>query len=168
MKFPLTLLVASSLILSGCGWRDSRINPSNWGGGGETVPVDGTVNPLLPERSGSGLRRPPPEDVSVLIATVTDLRITPAPSGAVIVAEGVASRQGAYGAELRPVSEDLIDENGVLELEFRVAYPQSATPVGSERTRRVVNGYSLNTQQLAAIRLVRVRAAQNALESGRR
>lgn len=168
MKTTLTLLVSTSLILSACGWRDSRVNPSNWFGQPEPVAVDESANPLVPKKRNSILSRPEAVDTSVLIASVTSLQIDPTPSGAIILAEGVASRQGAYDAELRPVNTELVSEDGVLELEFRVVYPVTNTAVGNNRSREVFEAYSLTRQQLTGVRLVRVRAAQNALESRRR
>ncbi len=170
MKKTLTALVATSLILSSCGWRDSRLNPTNWFGRSEPVPVEagGTVNPLLPPERVSIFARPDAVDQSVLIASVTKLQIDQTPSGAIIVVEGVASRQGAYGAELRPVNTDLVSEDGTLQMEFRVNYPAAATPVGPERSRTVVNAYSLTRQQLNGVKLIKVTGAQNALQSRRR
>ncbi|MBK0329442.1 hypothetical protein I5535_19400 [Rhodobacteraceae bacterium F11138] len=157
--------------LSACGWRDSRINPSNWGQG-KSVPVDAPseVNPLIPaERQGLFRRNKADEvDSSVLIASVTKLQIEQTPVGAIILAEGLASRQGAYDAELRPVQGDTDAADGVLHLEFRVNYPVVNTPVGSERTRQVVEAYSVTTQQMRDVRQVQVRGAQNAMESRRR
>lgn len=168
MKTTLTLLVTASLVLSACGWRDSRINPTNWFGQSQPVAVEESGNPLVPEQRDSILSRPDAVDASVLIANVTSLKIDQTPSGAIIQAEGVASRQGAYDAELRPVSTELVSEDGVLELEFRVVYPRTETAVGNNRSREVFDAYSLTRQELTGVRVVRVRAAQNALESRRR
>jgi hypothetical protein len=171
MKFTLILLTTAGLALSACGWRDSRVNPVNWFGSSEPVEAtltDAAVNPLIPPERNSIFSRPEAADISVPISSITKLQIDPTPSGAIILAEGVASRQGAYAAELRPVNAELVSEDGILELEFRVAYPAWNTAVGDQRTRTVVDGYSLSRQELSAVRLVRVRGAENALESRRR
>ena len=172
MKPFLTSLLATSLILSACGWQSSRLNPGNWFGNSRppadvTTPIEAS-NTLIPAKRVKIFKRPEAEDTSVLITNITELKINATPSGAIVLAEGVAGRQGAYDAELRPVNPDLADEKGVLELEFRVRYPVTATPVGSNRSREVIDAFSLTNQELQSIRVVRVRAAQNFLESRRR
>ena len=168
MHKPLTALLAASLLVSGC---NSRINPVNWFGGGRSAPVAAPeeVNPLIPASGGGGIfKRPEAEDVSVPIASVTELRIEPDLSGAIVTATGIASRQGAFGAELRPTSEDLVPENGVLTFDFVVAYPEYRTSTGSEQSRRVVVGYDLSRQDLEGVRSIRVVGQNNALESRQR
>ncbi|MHA6261719.1 hypothetical protein ACXYMO_00825 [Arenibacterium sp. CAU 1754] len=164
-------LVISSLILSGCGWSDSRVNPKNWFGRSKPVaaaPADGSTNPLIPAKRRGLLARPEKEDVSVPIDTITALRIEPTNSGAIIYASGVASRQGAFEARLRPDNPDLIPEDGVLNFTFRVVYPRNPTPVGSELSRTVHEAYSISAQTLSAVRTIRVSGARNAQESRRR
>lgn len=171
MKTTLTILLATSLALSACGWRDSRINPSNWGPG-ESVDVanPSAVNPLIPAKRQGLFSRSKDDaaDNSVLIASVTKLSIEQTPAGSIILAEGLASRQGVYGAELRPTDPGSEVKDGVLQLEFRVSYPEYNTPVGSDRTRQVVEAYSVTSQQMRGVRQVQVRGAQNAMESRRR
>ena len=87
---------------------------------------------------------------------------------AIVTATGIASRQGAFGAELRPTSEDLVPENGVLTFDFVVAYPEYRTSTGSEQSRRVVVGYDLSRQDLEGVRSIRVVGQTNALESRQR
>ncbi|MFD3189615.1 hypothetical protein ACFMPD_04990 [Sedimentitalea sp. HM32M-2] len=169
MKKTLTFLMVAGLIVSGCGWQNSRINPTNWGKSRtQTVASAEVQNTLIPKQRDSLLRKDEAVDNSVLIAQVTRLQIDRTPTGAIILAEGLASRQGAYGAELRATHPDLVSKDGVLELDFRVTYPIDNTAVGSERTRKVVNAISMTTQDLANVRKVRVKGAQNALESRRR
>ena len=170
MKKTLTVLATASLIVSSCGWSDSRINPSNWSGRSNSAPVqaDATVNTLIPRKRNSLISKPEELDYSVLIQTVTKLQIDQTPSGVIILAEGVASRQGAYGADLRPVNPDLVAKDGVLLLEFRVIYPPKNTAVGSERSRTVTDAYSISRQQLQGVRQVRVSGSQNTMQSRRR
>lgn len=171
MKTTVIVLATASLALSACGWRDSSLNPGNWGQSSEpvqSVAADGSVNPLIPPERSGFLRRPEAADLSAPIANVTKLQIDPTPTGAIILAEGVASRQGAFAAELRPVNAELVSEDGTLELEFRVTYPYWQTAVGDQRSRTVVDAFTVSRQALNAVRLVRVRGAQNALESRRR
>ena len=167
MHKPLTALLAASLLVSGC---NSRINPVNWFGGSRSAPVAAPeeVNPLIPTSGGGIFKRPEAEDVTVPIASVSELRIEPDLSGAIVTATGIAMRQGAYGAELRPTSEDLVPENGVLTFDFVVAYPEYRTATGSEQSRKVVVGYDLSRQELQGVRSIRVVGQNNALESRQR
>lgn len=166
MKKTLTVLLAASLILSGCGWR-------SWFGGrdappsGDLAPIEAT-NPLIPAERPGLFRRPDAADTTVLIAKVTKLQIDQTPTGAIILAEGIGSRQGAYAAVLTPPSGTMIPEDGILKLDFRVSYPAYDTPIGSEQSRKVNDGLSLTRQELAGIRQVVVTGAQNAMQSRRR
>jgi len=176
MKTTLTVLLVTSLTLAGCGgWRNSGLNPGNWFGNSRSVPVEESataaaepVNPLLPPERAGVFKRPDAVDISVPIATVSNLRIEPTPSGAIIYAEGIATRQGAYGAQLRPVTTAEEAESGVLSLSFRVAYPEDPTVVGTEFSRTVHVAYKLDRQELASIRTVRVVGRENVRESRRR
>ncbi|MAY86810.1 hypothetical protein [Arenibacterium halophilum] len=171
MRRSILVFLVATLALSSCGWRDSRINPRNWFGNSRevrTATVVEPTNPLIPRRS-SILERAPQADLSEPIATVTEMRIEPTNSGAILYASGVARRQGAYQARLVPANSELIpDEDGVLSFSFRVVYPQGATPTGSEHSRTVHEAFSLSHQALRGIRTIRVEAAQNARESRRR
>lgn len=173
MRKPIMVLLAASLLLASCGgWGDSRANPRNWFGNSRSapaaVPAEGEVaNPLIPKKSALATR-PDPVDGTELITNVTELRIERTPSGAIIYATGIASRQGAFDVELRPdpVGED--GDQSVLSFTFRVAYPKDPTNVGNERSRTVVVARSLTSQDLQGIRLIRVAGVQNVRESRRR
>lgn len=172
MRKTLSVLLVTSLVLSACGWRDSRLNPGNWFDKSEPVETGTTepVNPLIPAGGGSTgiFKRPEAQDSSVAIPTITDLAIERTPSGAIIRATGEAARLGAYGAHLRLESDEEAAEAGVLEYSFRVSYPESATPQGTAHARKVVVARSLNKGDLEGVRVIRVVAAQNARESRRR
>ncbi len=163
--------ILTATILTACNsWRNSSVNPSNWFGGSEEVAVSATpanVNPLIPPARANA--RPVSVYQGVLIETVSDLRVERDPTGAIILATGIATRQGAYEARLIPVIEnDLPDENGVLTYTFEVLYPPDASPAGSEQTRRVSVARSVSLQTLEAVRLIRVVGATNARETRRR
>lgn len=162
MRIPVYIALAISLILSGCG---------NWFGGNRSAPAEataGTTNPLLPRERNSILSRPEPEDVSVLVDVVREIRVERAINGAIVTATGVAARQGAYGAELRPEAVPLQpDSNGVLNFSFRIIYPERPRPVGTERTRTVTAAVSLSEDDLSDVRAIRVSGRQNAQESRR-
>ncbi|WP_323783615.1 hypothetical protein [Leisingera sp.] len=170
MHKPLALTLACALMLAGCGgWKQSRINPSNWFGSSAPAeaPAPGNSNPLLPQESNArGLfARPEPKDTSVLVSHVTGMRIERTASGAIIYATAVAARQGAYDVVLRPVEDN---DEGVLSFDFRIVYPEDGTPTGSESSRTIHAARTVTNQDLAGIRTVRVNGAENARESRRR
>jgi hypothetical protein len=173
MRNPLMVLLAASLVLAGCGgWGDSRANPRNWFGKSSTtaavIPQDASaINPLIPKKSAIS-KRPDAVDASVAIAAVTELRVERTTTGAIIHVTGVAARQGAYKAELRLDPVDEANPSDILSFTFRVVYPKDPTPVGSERTRTVYEAQTLTTQDLQGIRLIRVKGAQNSMETRRR
>jgi hypothetical protein len=178
MHKTLSVLLVATLFLSGCSsWSSSSVNPSNWFGKSRSAPAataegaeatEGSVNPLIPARRSNILAGPEKPDPSVLIDSITELRIEREPSGAIVYASGVAARQGAYRAELRLEAQDTPPRNGILNLTFRVIYPERPTRVGTARSRTVIEAISLTTQQLKGVRVIRVAAAGNTRESRRR
>lgn len=171
MRKSLVLILAGTLILSGCGgWRDSRINPGNWFGKSRSAPIAETtatevVNPLIPqERRKSIFARAEKEDLSVPVATISDLRVEPTPNGAIIYATAIASRQGAYEVELRQEPDAAED---TLEYTLRVVYPEASTPSGSVHSRTVQAAVTLSEQDLRGIRTIRVNGTENARETRR-
>lgn len=173
MRIPLMMLLAASFFLVACGgWRDARVNPRNWFGNSRSVevqiPADARpTNPLIPQRSGVA-SRPDPIDTSVEITAVTELQINQTTTGAILLVTGIAERQGAFDAELRIDPVDVENPSDVLAFTFRVVYPQDPTAAGTEHTRTIHVAHSLSNQDLRGIRLIRVRGAQNIMESRRR
>ncbi|ATG35399.1 MULTISPECIES: hypothetical protein [Phaeobacter] len=174
MQRSLALLLVGAVALSGCGFRDSRVNPLNWFGGSDEVEVVETsgepVNPLIPVQNRvSVFARPDAVDETVLVQSVTDMRVERTPTGAIVYATGIAARQGAYGVELRldEADRDARTRDATLDFTFRAIYPDTRTALGSERTRTLRAAVSLSQQQLASVRSIRVVAAQNARESRR-
>ncbi|WP_170399246.1 hypothetical protein [Ruegeria arenilitoris] len=175
MKKSFTVLLVAALTVSACsGWRDSRANPSNWFGSSTPAePVETSANDadaLVPQKGdGGGLfSRAEPEDTSVPIARIDELRIDSTPGGAIVYAAGTAARQGAYNARLVRTDSEENQKNGVLEFTFRVDYPNKATNQGTERSRMVSDAINISQKDLESTRLVRVVGEQNALESRRR
>lgn len=170
MTRTLALVLAASLGLASCGgWSNSRLNPGNWFGRSEPVPVNTdptAANPLLPQRSKL-LGRKPEADYHVPIQSVSDLVVERTSSGAIIRATGQAAKQGAYEPRLVPVPESE-DTSGVLTLTFEVVYPVNPRPAGSDLTRRIIAAYSVTHQDLAKVRTIRVVAETNARETRRR
>lgn len=166
MTKTFTALLLASLVLSGCGWR-------SWFGGRDAPPAGDLTaieptNPLIPRERPGLFSRPEAELETVLISRVTKLQIDRTPTGAIILAEGIGSRQGAYAAVLAPTGGTLEPEDGVLRLDFRVVYPKYNTPVGSEQSRKVIEAISISQQRLVGINQVVVTGAQNAMQSRRR
>ncbi|MGR3614831.1 MAG: hypothetical protein ACU0BB_02165 [Paracoccaceae bacterium] len=177
MRTTVTLLAASSLILAGCGgWGTSRLNPTNWFGSSTSAPVeqsvDANVNPLIPDTESRislfGDRDTDTTAESPLVETVTELNIERTPSGAIIRATGVAFRQGAYGAFLRPIEPSEDSDSSVLAFDFTVIYPENGTPVGSEQSRSIQVARTISLQDLNGVSTVRIVANQNTRESRRR
>ena len=173
MRISIAVLLITGITLSGCNsWQGSRANPSNWFGKSkdtETTAVAnaGQVNPLIPQNSDTGLfskSSGPEEDFSLPVASVTELRIEKTPSGAIIYASGLASRQGAHDVRLK-LNEDT--EANTLEYSFRVVYPEYPTPIGSETSRTIRVATSLTHQSLAGIKVIRVSSEGNARETRR-
>ncbi|TNJ40171.1 hypothetical protein [Phaeobacter sp. B1627] len=173
MRITLGALLIGTLVLSSCGgWRESRVNPTNWFGQSRDARVEQTVdenlNPLIPQedeqRANLLGRRDAPEDRSLPIARIVDLRIERTTVGAIVTAVGEAARNGAYEAHLVPAETQ---EPGRLEYTFRVTYPKSATYSGTAATRTIRAAVSLSNQDLAGVRVIRIVGAENARESRR-
>lgn len=157
---PIVALCLACLVLAGCA---SRFNPFNWfGGSREVASSSEAVNPLIPERSG--ISRPEEVYAGELIAQITDLRIERTRSGGIVLAEGLAARQGPFAVQLTPATEDDTPVDGVLTYSFDIVYPEYQTRVGPERTRRVTAARSLSNETLAGVSVIRVLGAQNARE----
>ena len=164
---PVFMLTFVMLFVAGC---NTALNPANWFGNSREVEVTdaGTVNPLVP-RDRSGLfRRPDFLYPGIPIQTVTDVRIERTTDGAIILAQGVAERQGPYEVQLTPGNVDDEPVEGVLTYTFDIIYPEEGTVVGPEATRRVTAARSISTEVLEQTRTVRVVAASNAREVRRR
>ncbi len=162
MKKTLSVLLVTALALSACG--NSRKSKS-----ATTAPTTDAATALVPQRSGKGLlSRPDRPDLSVPIAVISELRVDPTSTGAIIYVEGIASRQGAFNAELRPVISEENTKNGILAYTFRVVYPEGPTPQGPERSRTIVEAVDISNQDLQGVRLVRVIGQQNTLDTRRR
>lgn len=173
MRKSIAVFLVTGVTLASCSsWQASRVNPSNWFGDSQSaeVPVEASaepVNPLIPSTDKVrlfGKSDAPAEDLSVQIAGVTGLQVEQTPTGAIVYATGVASRQGAYGVRLR---RNLDADDATLDFSFRALYPANPTAVGSETSRTVRVAVSLTHQDLAGVRLIRVTSDSNARETRR-
>lgn len=167
MRKPFTALLISSLLLTGCG--GSSLNPLNWFGRGQPVPVVAEgANPLIPaKRSGSFFRRGEKVYTGVPIHRVTTLKIERVPGGALVRATGVAQVQGQYDVALVSTNNDQ-PVNGVLTYEFRAEMPKRRLVQGSEWSRTVTIATFLTDNELDGVRSINVVGAQNALSARRR
>ncbi|WP_050927835.1 hypothetical protein [Aestuariivita boseongensis] len=165
---PILMLTLTAMVLAGC---NTRLNPLNWFGNSREVAVsetEGDVNPLIPNQRRSMFARPDYVYPGVPIQTVTELRIERTRSGAIILVEGIAARQGPYDVQLTPANVDDEPVDGVLSYSFDIVYPEYNTAVGSEAVRRVTVARSISNDTLAQTRVVRVVGASNARETRRR
>lgn len=166
-------LLLGSLTLSACGgWRDSRVNPRNWFGSSEETAVatpEEYVNPLIPveeerARIRVGRKEKDVEIPAEPITEIADLRIDRTTSGAIVVATGVAKRQGAFEAKLVPVEDA---EGSTLTYTFEVSYPEEPTYKGNAATRTIRAAVNLSNQDLRGVTTIRVEGETNARESRR-
>lgn len=176
MRAFTVFLLTATLTLSACAAvRDSRVNPFNWFGRGQSEPVTETVeevNPLIPSRSERRLglfRNNREEDYpGGPIDQVTSLVVERVPGGAMIRASGVSPFLGAYGVRLEPANEDEEPVDGVLTYRLEVIQPARARAGGSERVRTVTAARRVTDNQLAGVRTIRVEGRRNAQTSRRR
>ncbi|MBB97665.1 MAG: hypothetical protein CML68_24075 [Rhodobacteraceae bacterium] len=168
------VLLVAAMALEGCsGWSDSSVNPSNWFGRSRPAEVSPEefateVNPLLPDSAEDFIAGNEAAVQGVTIDQVTSLVIERTVEGAIIRAEGLAARQGAYDARLIPDTFDETPIDGVLSYRFVVKYPVEPTVQGPAATRTVSVARTVSSQILGSARVIRVSGSQNARESGRR
>lgn len=164
---PIFTLLLATLVLAGC---NSRLNPLNWFGNSREVALteETAVNPLVPQERDGVFSRPDFVYPGVPIDTVTEISIERTRSGAIILARGVAARQGPYEVQLTPANIDDEPVDGVLSYSFDIVYPDFNTAVGPEATRRVTAAQSISNETLEQTRTIRVTGARNAQEIRRR
>jgi len=163
---------AAASVLTGCGgFRESRVNPRNWFGGSRATrksrpATDGNTNPLIPKKGEeeggifSGRRRRDAPYEGTPVAAIIDFELKPVSGGALVSAEGLTLRQGAYSVRLIPDDPKGEPINGVLGFDLRAIQPEN-TPQGPERARQVLAGVFIPNKALNAASEIRVRGAQN-------
>lgn len=151
MKTPLATAIAMTLILGGCGFGNSRLNPFNWFGGSSETEV-------VAVEDGQ------PVDHRLLVQQVIDMTVERNQTGAIVRATGLPPTQGYWEAELvaRPV-----DENGVLVFDFRVFPPLAPQSVSTQQSREITAGVFLSNARLREIRQITVQGETNARSSRR-
>jgi len=171
MRTIVILLVTSTLVLSACGgWRDSRVNPSNWFGNSRPAPTPSaepaSTNPLLPQRTSIFQRDKSERYEGTLVAEVTELVVERTPTGGILRVAGVTTLQGAY--DVRLTSEtDGEPVDGVLTFSLKAVQPDDQG-VGNTTTRTVQAGQFVSTQVLERTKTVRVIGALGARTTARR
>lgn len=176
MRVLTVTLLTAALILSACAAvRDSRVNPFNWFGRGQSEPVVQTtaeeVNPLIPNRNERRFRIFGRNTNEVYLGTpidqVSSLVVERVPGGAMIRASGISPFQGAYDVRLTPANDDELPVDGVLTYRLEVVQPSRARRGGPERVRTVTAARRVTDNQLAGVRTIRVEGVRNAQSSRR-
>lgn len=170
MRTFLILTVSSALMLSACsGWRDARVNPSNWFGNTRSAPAPAdaatTTNPLIPERA-SLLRRDRDETyVGTAVAEITGLAIERTSTGAIVRVTGITDRQGAHDVRLiNDTDGEPVD--GVLRYSLQAVQPTDQQ-LGSSSARTVRAGAYISNNVLERLSSVEVMGARNSLTTRR-
>lgn len=170
MRSILILTVASTLIVSGCGgWRDARVNPSNWFGGSRPAPVEAdasaTANPLIPERRSILQRDRSERYDGTLVAEITALAVEPTSTGAIVSVTGLTDRQGAF--DVRLVGDnDGEPVDGLLRFSLRALQPGDQG-VGTGTARTVRAGAYVSQNVLERTTRIEVLGARNSLVTRR-
>ncbi|MBK1635108.1 hypothetical protein [Rhodovulum adriaticum] len=149
MRAPLVILLSASLGLAACSTvKDSRLNPFNWFGNSQETRV----------RTAPASEQPAKADPRQLVAEITALTIERIPGGAILRATGLPPRQGYWNAALVPVPDE---REGLRVYDLRAEAPTGQTPVGQPQSRAIDVALYLSDQDLAPIRQIVVRGAQN-------
>lgn len=171
MRITLSALLVSSMVLSGCGLRESVVNPFNWFGRSQPAPVAEAeeTNPLIPTRSGLFARKRAEEETYIgkPFEEIVELKVERVPGGALIRATGLAARQGIYAVQLTPANEDETPVDGVLTYRLEGVRRDYPTAVGTKPSREVTAGRKVTDQQLRGVSTIRVEGQLNAREARR-
>ena len=154
----MTLSLCAALAVTGCARiADSRLNPLNWFDRVTETRAPAVRTPLV--TAGDGVQV---IDARPLVAEISELRIERASEGAIVRATGLAHGTGAFNAQL--TREGF--ENGILVYGFRAEYAPDSQPAPAP-LRQVTAAVTLNAQELATVRGVRVVTEANALTASR-
>lgn len=140
----LTLAIA----LSGCGLRESRLNPFNWFGSGADAE---TAQPMEIQVR---------QDTRPLVAQITDLVVERTPGGAIVRVTALPPEQGWYDAGLVAETGDT-PVDGVIAYSFRARPPAAPTRVSTVQSRELVAAVFISDIALATARQIRVTGALN-------
>ena len=167
MRTFLTILVISSMVLSGCSrLRDSRLNPGNWFGksapravatapGGQSA----EANPLIPVRTSIRRRDKREIYLGTPVDRITNVSVERTTAGAIVRVTAVSLQQGAYDVRLTSDTDgDPVD--GVLTFRMMALQPTNE-PQGLPRQRTVHAARFVSHNDLATTRIIRVVGARN-------
>lgn len=155
MRF-VALAVVAVLALQGCSRSSDRtLDPRSWfGSPDESIPAPGEI-PVFNE-----------VDTRILVAQVREVRIDPTPGGVIVRAEGLASTQAYWDADI--VRANRPDgPSDLMRYEFRVRPPATRQPVGSEQSRLIEVADFISNTDLDPIRRISVVAATNTVSRSR-
>ena len=161
--------VATALLLTGCGsMRDSGLNPFNWFGRSRSEPVaEGTVNPLIPERSGGIFRRRAEGPYAGQpVDTISELAVERVAGGAIVRVKGIAATQGSHDVRLVEDEDDGRDDT--LTYTLRALPSGLRELIGPPQSPEVVAAKALTANDLEGIRTIRVRGVRNQRATSRR
>lgn len=133
----------------------------NWFGRSEVV-TNGTDNPLIPKRRGIAARDVKPY-AGTPVAVIRELVVERVPGGAIIRADGIAARNGAFDVRLTAVETA---DAGVLAYSLDAVVPARSS-VGTEYVRTVTAAINVTDQDLDGIKTIRVSGVQNAMTARR-
>ncbi|MEL6449965.1 MAG: hypothetical protein AAFQ19_01800 [Pseudomonadota bacterium] len=177
MRLTTLTLLTATMTLTACGAvRDSRVNPFNWFGRSQSVPIERgaedarEVNPLIPQERGGVLStlRDEPEYPGIPVDQISDLVIERVPGGAIIRATGIADVDGVYDLRLTPANELIEPVDGVLTFRLEGIHLLDAGRTTSQAQRTFTVARRLTDQQLASARIIRVEGERNAQTITRR
>ena len=95
---------------------------------------------------------------------VTDLSVERSAVGIIITAIGVMPTQGWYEGTLVRVEKDNTSE---AIYEFHATKPLGSPPIGTVRSREIIAGSFLSSDEAAGLRNIRVVSASNSLTRNR-
>ncbi|MFD2172535.1 hypothetical protein [Rhodobacter lacus] len=139
----LPLLLASSLVLTGCGW----MNPFNWFRHQEVTQT------LEPKGGYPDIE----DDTRELIADVVALEVRPSQGGAIVAATGLPPTQGWWGTALLPENDDE-PVDGEMRYRFVAVWPEPgsavAARVGPASSREVTATAFIDNVKLARVKKI--------------
>lgn len=150
MKTPISALLLSAFVLSGCA---SKFNPLNWfkrDTESETLAPLEDPNVIIDQRG--------------MVDQVISLQIEKTGGGAIIHAVGLSPTQGFWDAELIPENGER-PVNGVLSYQFRIERPPGVEGIVNQRSREIVVGHFVSSFKLRGVSQIRVIGARTALVS---
>jgi hypothetical protein len=141
--------------LAGCsqGWKENRINPSNW------FSANDRPESLVPIEEDLVIDNRP------LVPQVTALSLDETPSGVIVRATGVTPTAGYWQGGLVLEQRDGKPDNGQLSFVFRAAPPLQPTEVSNQRAREITAARFISNQQLQGVETIRIVGERNSLSS---